>query len=300
MDNIAQVLRILPERIKLEVTDVIRRNNLDYSKLTEIHLRIHQSVIVTYEYGKEYIIGGIHITADDINYCLQMITKYSLYAYQDSIRMGFVTINGGHRVGVMGQAIVENGVISGQKNITFINIRVAHQVLGCARNVIPFICDNGVQNTLIISPPNCGKTTLLRDIIRHLSNGINCTPRKVTVIDERSEIAASFEGIPQNDVGQRTDVLDLAPKSHGMILALRAMSPEVIAVDELGGMADMDAVKQVLYCGCKVIATVHGYNLQDCCNRKELKTMIGQNGFTKIIVLSGKNGVGTVESMVNT
>lgn len=300
MDNIAQILRILPERVKCEVSDIIKRNGLVYSKLTEIHLRINQSVIVKYEYGKEYIIGNIHITSEDINYCLQMITKYSIYAYQDSIRMGFVTVKGGHRVGVMGQAIVENGTISGQKNITFVNIRVAHQVLGCAKNVIPFICDSSVHNTLIISPPNCGKTTLLRDIIRNISNGIDCIPRKVALIDERSEIAASFEGIPQNDVGQRTDVLDLAPKSQGMILALRAMSPEVIAIDELGGVQDIDAVKQVIHCGCKVIATIHGYDLQDCYNRKELKEIIGHNGFTKIIVLSGKKGVGTIESMVNT
>jgi len=300
MDNILQILRILPERVKCEITEMISHHVFSYNNLTEIHLRIKQLVIVKCEDRKEYVLKNIYITAEDINYCLQMITKYSIYAYQDSIRMGFVTIKGGHRVGVMGQAIVENSHICGQKNITFINIRVAHQMIGCAKKVMGFLCSGGFDNTLIVSPPNCGKTTLLRDIVRTVSNGINCAPKKVAVIDERSEIAASFEGIPQNDIGQRTDVLDLAPKSQGMMIALRAMSPEIIAVDELGGEEDLSAVRQVINCGCKVIATVHGYDLQDCYNRKDLKEMIGHNGFTKILVLSAKNGAGTIESMVNT
>ena len=168
---------------------------------------------------------------------LEHICHYSPYAFEEELRRGFVTVAGGHRVGVAGQAILEtDGGIRTLKNISFLNIRVAHQVKGAADRVMPEMYRNGMlRSALIISPPGCGKTTLLRDLIRQISDG-NAYGRGMTVgvVDERSESAGSFLGRPQNDVGMRTDVLDSCPKDKGMLLLLRSMSPRVVAIGTAG------------------------------------------------------------------
>ena len=151
------------------------------------------------------------------------------------------------------------------KYISCINIRLAHQIPGCAAKVMPYIRrKDWVAHTLIISPPRCGKTTLLRDIIRQLSNGSQgFSGLTVGVVDERSELAGCYQGIPQNDLGMRTDVLDGCPKAEGMRMLIRSMSPAVVAVDELGKEEDYKAVETVIHCGCKLIATAHGNSMED-------------------------------------
>jgi stage III sporulation protein AA len=160
---------------------------------------------------------AVQITKNEIRETMEYISNYSLYAFEDEIRQGFITINGGHRIGIAGKIIIENDEIKGMKHISFINIRLAHQVKGCANKVIPYLIDEktkGIYHTLIISPPRCGKTTLLRDIIRQLSDGNSRYPgMNVGVVDERSEIGACYMGTPQNDLGIRTDVLDCCPKA---------------------------------------------------------------------------------------
>ena len=276
MSDLKEITCLLPERLKRIVeTEVMVPGKNGFCKLSEIRIRINRPAILMYNNNEEKVIENIKITSDDIAYIIQMVTRYSMYAYQDSIRQGYVTVKGGHRIGVAGQAITRDGHICGQKYISYINIRVAHEVVGCADEIIDFICSGGFKNTLVVSPPGCGKTTILRDIIRHISYGIGCVPLKVAIVDERSEIASSHVGIPQNDIGIRTDVLDMGLKS----------------------MEDVMAIKQIINCGCHILASIHGYGIADCMNRRELAGMFGANGFERIVVLSDKNGAGTIEEM---
>ncbi|MDO5403842.1 MAG: stage III sporulation protein AA, partial [Eubacteriales bacterium] len=188
--------------------------------------------------------------------------------------------------------------------ITYLCIRVAHEVYGCADSVMDFVYGNNrLEHTLIVSPPAYGKTTLLRDLVRQLSNGCVLSDgtimdgKNVCIIDERSELAACFKGVPQNDVGVRTDVLDNCPKSEGMLMAVRALSPQVIAVDEIGGIKDVEAVMYCIHCGCTVFGTVHGWNEKELLRCNGISTLLGIGAFSRLIFLTDneKHGVRCVE-----
>ncbi len=281
----------------------------DYSRLQEIRLRINEPLIMVYgnqeffltEAGERTTIRqhAYIVRPSDIHETLEYISNYSLYAYEDEIRQGFITIQGGHRVGIAGKVVLEDGKIKCVKHISFINIRLAHQVKGCSGRVIPYILNQDtVAHTLIISPPGCGKTTLLRDIIRVLSDG--STGGKgfnVGVVDERSEIGACYKGMPQNDLGIRTDVLDCCPKAYGMLMMIRSMSPQVIAVDEIGGRDDIDAIYNVINCGCKLLATVHGSSIDDIKNRPGLRKLVEERIFERYIVLSNREHIGGIQNI---
>ena len=245
------------------------KNNVDETKLLEFRLRINRPPVLVYSFGERQMYSenmqDYIVKADDIRATLDLVSNYSLYAFENELRQGFITIKGGHRIGFAGQVIVEDGRVRNVKHISFVNIRVAHEIKGCGLKALPYMIKEGrVLNTLIVSPPGCGKTTLLRDIIRLIStgnsdlNGVN-----VGICDERSELAACYMGIPQNDVGPRTDVLDACPKAQGMLMLLRSMNPKVIAVDEIGTREDVEAISYVINCGCSILATIHGCTIDD-------------------------------------
>lgn len=236
-------------------------------------------------YDKAY-----RITEQDLLEMQNYISNYSLYAWQEELRNGFLTIQGGHRIGLAGGTTNQNGRISGISYLTFFNIRVAHEKIGCAEKILPYIYG---YNTLIISPPGAGKTTLLRDCIRSFSYGIgNERGIKIGLVDERSEIAASYHGIPQNDIGPRTDVLDGCNKPEGIQMLLRTMSPEVIAMDELGTEEDFKAVEQAAYSGCKVIGTVHAGSVKELQEKPILKKWCEKEVFERFVFIEkGENGV---------
>jgi len=250
--------------------------------------------------------NAYRITEQDVLEMQNYISNYSLYAWQEELRNGFVTVQGGHRIGLAGGTTNRDGHISGISYLTFFNIRVAHEKIGCAKSILPYIRYSegregtdfihdvpGIHNTLIISPPGAGKTTLLRDCIRSLSYGIG-TGRgiKIGLVDERSEIAASYHGIPQNDIGPRTDVLDGCNKAEGIQMLLRTMSPEVIAVDELGTEADFKAVEQAAYSGCKVIGTVHAGSIKELQEKPILKKWCEKELFERFVFIEkGENGM---------
>lgn len=285
-----EILKLLPIRIRC----MVERLGLDYESLWEIRLRVNSPFILKYRDTEIYVgeqgrqtadaKSAYIVTARDVNDTLECVCNHSLYAYEDEIRQGFVTVCGGHRVGVAGKIVLDGNRIKCIRHISFLNIRVAHEVKGCSDGVIPYITGkNGVYNTLIVSAPCHGKTTLLRDIIRVLSDG----GMTVGVVDERSEIAACYKGVPQNDVGIRTDVLDCCPKAAGMMMLVRTMGPMLIAVDEIGGQQDVDAIFGVVNCGCRLIATAHGYSVDDVRDRAGIRRLVENRIFDRYVVLGG-------------
>lgn len=285
------VLDILPESIKKEVAG--SSNN---EKIQEIRIKVNKPLMFVGNNGE--IKSNYISKLDDVKNIIQRISSYSIYAFEEEIRQGYITIQGGHRVGICGTCVLDGQGLKTIKNISSLNIRVAKDVKGCANSILPHIIKkDSVLNTIIISPPKCGKTTLLRDMARQISNGMDhrLTGKNITIVDERSEIAACYRGAPQMDVGVRTDVLDNCPKSEGIIMAIRSMGPQVIICDEIGTYRDMDSVVAALNSGVNVITTIHGFTEEDLYKRPVFKEVIENKVFKKAIVLSNRHGIGTVE-----
>lgn len=240
-------------------------------------------------------------TRADIQRSLQIMSRNSIYALEKELQQGYLTLAGGHRVGLAGQAIVEEGKVRTMKNISSLNIRIAREVKGSADKVMPFlITGSSIANTLIISPPRCGKTTVLRDIARQLSLGLPALQFagvQVGVVDERSEIAACIDGVPSMDLGFRTDVLDGCPKAQGMLMLIRSMAPGAIITDELGRREDTEALQEALNAGVPVIASVHGRSVADILGRPFIGELVTNGWFERFIVLSKVPYPGTIEEI---
>ncbi|GAB7386819.1 stage III sporulation protein AA [Bacillaceae bacterium] len=237
--------------------------------------------------------------ADDCRKLLNLISNHSVYAMEEEMRRGYVTITGGHRVGIAGKVVTERGCVKHIRDVTSFNLRVAREKKGVSKSLLPFLLEKGnVLNTLIISPPQCGKTTLLRDLARVISSG---TPllggKKVGIVDERSEIAGCVAGVPQKDVGPRTDVLDACPKAEGIMMLIRSMSPEVIVVDEIGRPEDGAALQEALHAGVSVVTSAHGADISDAARRPTLSRIIQEGVFSRYVVLSRRSGPGTIEGV---
>lgn len=289
-----EILSILPQNLQ---TIIMKTPRMD--KMQEIRVKINRPVILNIE-NKEFIIN-YNATVEDLKTIVQRTSNYSLYAFEEEIKQGFITIKGGHRVGICGKCIMEDNKIKTIRNIASINIRVSREVIGCSDKIMPFLVNKGdVLNTIIISPPKCGKTTILRDMARNISTGmrgISLPGKKVCIIDERSEIAACCDGIPQMELGVRTDVLDNCLKSEGIMMAIRSMSPEVIVCDEIGTYRDMESILSALSCGVNLITTIHGNGLEDLYGRVVFKDLVSNHVFNKAVILSNTRGVGTVEEI---
>lgn len=294
-----QILQVLARPIR----SVIEDEDLDFEKVQEIRLRIGKPLMVVYDNEERILPGGQKeghvVTKEEIRETLEYTSHYSLYAYEHEMKQGFITIEGGHRVGVMGKAILENNHVKNLQYISSVNIRMSHEVLGCADRLLPFITKNRqVCHTLVISPPRCGKTTLIRDLIRQISDGNTyvkgCT---VGVVDERSEIGGCYLGVAQNELGMRTDVLDCCPKAEGMIMLIRSMAPQVIAVDEIGSTEDIHAIEYAMQCGCKMIASVHGLTMDEAHEKPVLGRLIKERRFERYILLGNEKRPGEVKAI---
>ena len=281
------------------------------STIREIRFRVGRPVLILDDHGENVLYSdgscgssaaagenGAAVIADKelLRGLLEMFAGHSLYAYEREIGQGYLTIRGGHRVGIAGKAVVDGGRVTHIRDVSSLNVRVAREVKGCAAAVLPFLLEQQeFLDTLIVSPPGAGKTTLLRDLIRNLSDGGTWgNGKNVSVVDERSEIAACFEGVPQCDLGMRTDVMDGCPKGDGMIMMLRSMAPQVIAVDEAGREEELMAMKYAMNCGCRILATAHGADIHDLLKRPVLKEMVKEQIFSRYIVLSGVPKPGSV------
>ena len=294
------------KRKKQQIVQVLARTVVQYldaeqfsfDEIQEIKLRIGKPLIVICN-GKEKMLLHKIITKEEIRETMEYISNYSLYAYEQELKQGFITIEGGHRVGMAGQVIMEEGKIKSLKYISSINIRVSHEVKSCADLIFPYITYNKqMYHTLLISPPRCGKTTLLRDMIRQVSNGNDwvkgCT---VGVVDERSELGSCYLGNPQNDMGARTDILDRCPKADGMIMLIRSMAPQVIAVDEIGVKEDVHAIEYAMHCGCKMLATAHGESMEELMRKPIFETLIQKKRFERYVILSNHHRIGGVAAI---
>ena len=275
-----QILNYMPIKIR----EQILKNNLQ--DIEEIRLRVGRPIAIKME--KEIGIIGHKVTTEEILETFEKICENSVYSYKKQICEGFITIRGGHRVGITGNCVFEDGEVKNINYISSLNFRIAREKIGCANEIIKEVIDfqnNTVYNTLIVSSPGAGKTTMLRDLIRQISNmGKTCG-----IVDERGEITAMYKGMPQNDVGILTDVISNVSKSKGMNMLVRSMAPQVICCDEIGCKEDIEAINYAICSGVKGVFTAHGSNLQDLMLNFEMRDLLNSFIIERIIILDELN-----------
>lgn len=276
-DNVRNVIIMLPEKIQNDIE--------------EIRIQIGQPICVRTA-TKELVLNknAEVISYETMNTILSNLLNHSIYAYENQLAKGYITIESGHRIGVCGTMVKDNNSSRFLKDISSINVRRSREIKGCGDIVINEIVNGAcLHNTIIVSPPKCGKTTLLRDIIRIISmQGF-----RVGVCDERSEIAGMYKGRPSFDLGPRTDVLDKSDKAEGMLMLIRSMAPDVIVTDEIGQKEDIDAIRYALTAGVKIITTIHGKDYDDLIN-SQAGELVKDKVFKRIIFLSNIPSTGSV------
>lgn len=285
-----EIVQILPSRIREKIESL---STQDIQFMEEIRIRIQRPLEVIIK-GKPTYLNYI-VTNEDGIHLLNQLSQHSIYTIEEELRRGYITIRGGHRVGLAGKVITEKGKVKVIRDVTSFNIRMARQKVGIANPLVSVLYKHHWLNTMIIGPPQTGKTTLLRDLARLISEGNQTiSSSKVGIVDERSEIAGCVKGIPQHTFGTRVDVLDACPKAEGMMMMIRSMSPDVLIVDEIGRHEDSGAVMEAIHAGVRLMTTVHGFSFEDIKKRPILRELINLGVFERYIELSGKSGPGTI------
>lgn len=329
--GIDNILIKLPESMRERIMKLPKKA---LQQLEEIRIRTNTDTLLI-SGGREYSLrDGDEITAEVLEEILNRLLDYSYYAYEEELSRGYITIEGGHRVGICGRVTLENGHVHLIKDVSSLNIRRSREITGASEKIlgavlspakapaesvskagIPAGCEGDrspvpsaisgacssaaecgrmvVRNTLIISPPKCGKTTMLRDLARNLSNA----GFRIGICDERSEIAGCYDGKTSYDLGPRTDVLDGCPKADGILMLIRAMSPDVVMTDEIGKPEDAAAIRSALSAGVKIITTIHGSSFEDAA-KFAVGGLITDHVFETLIFLSAQPVTGTVEKIL--
>ena len=290
-ENIRCHLRALPDGIK--------------SRAQEIRLRVNRPVAIGGPGAVRFLRpgGGLAASGDagcvcasksDLEETFRVLCGNSVYSHEAELRNGYVTLCGGHRAGICGTTVFQSGKISGIREVSSVNIRIAREVPGCADVLLGKLGGAFCGGLLLVGPPSSGKTTILRDIARQLSNGLSGTVRKVAVVDERGEIAGTFRGIPQNDVGLCCDVLDGCPKAEGILTAVRTLSPQYIVCDEIGTEEEVRAVEQSLNAGVCVVASIHAGSLEELRRRRQAAELLKTGAFAAVALLRGSGTPGEI------
>lgn len=284
---LAEVASVLPPALAKRL-DGLREQ--EWRDVEELRLRRGYPMSVLLSDG-ERPVGGAPVAESDLRDVLEMASRASAHTVLEQVRHGFVTLRGGHRIGLCGTVSRHDGEIRSLRYLSSLSIRVARAVEGQANELVPRIMENGrFRNTLILGTPGSGKTTLLRELIRMLSDGHGTTPHRVGVADERGEIAALWQGEPQFRVGRRTDILDGCPKAEGLLMLLRGMNPQILAMDEITHSDDVAAILEAAGCGAGLLATAHGESLSDLKRRPVYRSMLQEGIFRRVIVLSREEG----------
>lgn len=289
MCDINEILKYFSKNIYKNIYNVIEKDENLKNKIREIRIRVNKPIII--RTNNQDIIIEYFVNQEEILETLSRLCENSIYAYKNQICEGFITIKGGHRVGITGSCVIENGKVLNIKYVSSLNFRIAREVINCSQKYLDKILDlknQTIFNTIIVGKPGSGKTTILRDIVRNLSNGIEkyqFQGKTCGIVDERGEIAATFRGIPQNDVGIRTDVIENVSKPIGINMLIRSMAPEIIVCDEIGSKQDVLAIEYAIHSGIKGIFTMHGKNLEDVKNNQEVYKLISNKSIEKILFL---------------
>ena len=276
------IIELLPSAISAQLLDIAKNTD----GIEEIRIRVGRPLEVMS--GKEILYGNTPVLKEDADLFLNKISQYSFYILEEELKRGYITVQGGHRVGLAGRVILENGRVKGLRDITFFNIRIARQKKGLVNEWVRYLYDRRWLSTLIIGAPQTGKTTFLRDLARYASIGETSRlipAMKVGIVDERSEIAGCVKGVPQMDFGIRVDVLDGCPKAEGMMMMIRSMSPDIIVADEIGRLEDAEAMMEAVNAGITLFTTAHGHSLEDILLRPIMKNIISEANFERIVEL---------------
>lgn len=276
----AQAAQVLPLRLRQEALSLPRG---DQGRTEELRLRAGWPMTALLP-GGERALGGPPVTCRELEQLLEIASHASLHAVLSQLRQGYLILEGGHRLGLCGTAAMEGGEIRALPTLSSASIRIARQVPGACAPVLDRLCPGGrLTDTLILSPPGLGKTTLLRDLIRCISEGDGCTPLRVGLADERGEVAALYNGLPQLSVGRRTDVVEGCPKGQGLMLLLRAMNPQVLAADEITAPEDASALMTAAGCGVTLLATAHGDSREDLLRRPIYRPLLEAGLFRRLV-----------------
>ena len=277
-----QAAGALPLRLRRAALALPER---EQGRAEELRLRAGRPMTVLLS-GEERPLDGEPVEVRELDQLLDLASRASVHAVLPQLRRGYLTMEGGHRIGLCGTAILRAGELHALSPLSSANIRVARQIRGACAPVLDRLCPGGILgDTLLLSPPGLGKTTLLRDLVRAVSEGEGCAPRRVALADERGEVAALYNGLPQLEVGRRTDVMEGCPKAEGLMLLLRAMNPQVLAADEITAPEDLEALSAAAGCGVTLLATAHGADRADLERRSLYRRMLEAGLFRYLVTI---------------